>query len=223
MYYAKIHQRFAHLTDGSIAYSDGVHDDVNKVVWSQISVDPSKDVREVLVDYARFFFGHQVSEKVADGILALERNWVGPVEENGGIETTFSYWTNLEIQHPTLKNNWRWQQLLLRAYYDTYVKRRKIREQKLEQQANLILAKASEIGVLQAMENSELRQKIISFCDALFSSIGLQTSVEKYRASGAERGAILDFIDYPLNNRWWLADEFDKIKKMLKWETINML
>ena len=232
VYYAKIHQRFAHLTDGSINYSDGVHDDVNKVVWSQKSVDPSKDVREVLVDYARFFFGQQVSEKVADGILALERNWVGPVEENGGIETTFSYWVNLELQYPNLKNNWRWQQLLLRAYYDTYVKRRKIREQKLEQQANLILAKAGEIGVNKAMEmalakvneadnsleNSALRQKIISYCDALFSSIGLQTSVEKYRASGAERGAILDFIDYPLNNRWWLADEFEKIKKMPKEE-----
>ena len=42
----------------------------------------------------------------------------------------------------------------------------------------------------------------------------MQTSVPKYNASGAERGAILDFIDYPLNNRWWLADEFDKIRKM---------
>ena len=42
----------------------------------------------------------------------------------------------------------------------------------------------------------------------------MQTSVPKYQASGAERGAILDFLDYPLNNRWWLADEFEKIKKM---------
>jgi len=38
--------------------------------------------------------------------------------------------------------------------------------------------------------------------------------VEKYHASGPERGAILDFIDYPLNNRWWLADEFEKVSRM---------
>ena len=60
----------------------------------------------------------------------------------------------------------------------------------------------------------ELRQKIVDYCAALFESIGMQTSVKKYNASGEERGAILDFLDYPLNNRWWLSDEFAKIRKM---------
>jgi len=54
-YYAKVHNRYAALTDGFLAYSDGVHDDVNKVVWSQMAWDPSKDVRQVMVEYARFF------------------------------------------------------------------------------------------------------------------------------------------------------------------------
>ena len=227
-YYAKIHNRFAPLTDGFLSYSDGVHDDVNKVIWSQMSWDPTKDVRDVMVEYARLFFGHAISEQVADGILALERNWVGPVEENGGIETNLAFWKNLENQNPGLKLNWRWQQLIMRAYYDTYVKRRKLYEQKLERQANAVLEKASEIGVLKSMETAlnlvneadkspispELRQKVVDYCEALFKSIGMQTSVPKYQASGAERGAILDFLDYPLNNRWWLADEFEKIKKM---------
>jgi len=227
-YYAKIHNRFAPLTDGFLSYSDGVHDDVNKVIWSQMSWDPTKDVRDVVVEYARLFFGHKISEQVADGILALERNWVGPVEENGGIETTLAYWQNLEIQNPGLKLNWRWQQIVMRAYYDTYVKRRKVYEQKLERRANAILEKSSEIGVLKSMETAlnivneadkspispDVRQKVVDYCEAMFKSIGMQTSVLKYQASGAERGAILDFLDYPLNNRWWLADEFEKIKKM---------
>ena len=227
-YYTKIHNRFAPLTDGFLSYSDGVHDDVNKVIWSQMSWDPTKDVRDVMVEYARLFFGHAISEQVADGILALERNWVGPVEENGGIETTFAFCKNLENQNPGLKLNWRWQQLVMRAYYDTYVKRRKVYEQKLERQANAVLEKASEIGALKSMETAlnivneadkspispELRQKVVDYCEAMFKSIGMQTSVPKYQASGAERGAILDFLDYPLNNRWWLADEFEKIKKM---------
>jgi hypothetical protein len=227
-YYTKIHNRFAPLTDGFLSYSDGVHDDVNKVIWSQMSWDPTKDARNVMVEYARLFFGHTISEQVADGILALERNWVGPVEENGGIETTFAFWKNLENQNPGLKLNWRWQQLIMRAYYDTYVKRRKLYEQKLERQANAVLVKASEIGVLKSMElalnivneadkspiSPDVRQKVVDYCEAMFKSIGMQTSVPKYQASGAERGAILDFLDYPLNNRWWLADEFEKIKKM---------
>jgi hypothetical protein len=227
-YYAKIHNQFAPLTDGFLSYSDGVHDDVNKVIWSQMGYNPTKDVREVLVEYASLFFGHSISEQVADGILALERNWVGPVEENGAVETTFAYWQNLEFKNPGLQLNWRWQQLVMRAYYDTYVKRRKIYEQKLEREANEILLNAKTIGINQSMEqalnrvnladksliNSELRKKIVDYCEALFKSIGMQTSVPKYQASGAERGAILDFIDYPLNNRWWLEDEFKKIKKL---------
>ena len=227
-YYAKIHNQFAPLTDGFLSYSDGVHDDINKVIWSQMAWNPNKEVRDVLAEYASLFFGHAISEQVADGVLALERNWVGPVEENGAIETTFAYWQNLEIKNPSLQFNWRWQQLVMRAYYDTYVKRRKIYEQKLEREANEILGNATTLGVNKSMEMAldrvnladkspvypELRQKIVDYCEALFKSIGMQTSVPKYQASGAERGAIVDFIDYPLNNRWWLEDEFKKIKKL---------
>jgi hypothetical protein len=227
-FYAKVHNRYAPLTDGFLAYSDGVHDDVNKALWSQLAWDSQKDVRQVMVEYARLFYGNSVAELAADGVLALERNWVGPVEENGAIETTFQYWQNLEAKNPGLQANWRWQQMVMRAYYDTYVKRRKLYEQNLEKQANLILLQAKELGAEKAMElalakvnqadllriSPELREKIVIYCEALFQSIGMQTSVPKYQASGYERGAILDFIDYPLNNRWWLADEFEKIKKM---------
>ncbi len=227
-YYAKIHNRFAPFTDGFISYSDGSHDDVNKVVWSQMAWNPGRDVTQVLEDYCRYFFGNSVASEAANGILALERNWVGPIEENGGIETTLSFWKNLEEKHTELKGNWRWQQLVMRAYYDTYIRRRKIYEQNLEKEVNQILAKAPALGSAQAMDEAlsvvckadkelvspELRQKVFDYCEELWKSIGAQTSVKKYNASGPERGAILDYIDYPLNNRWWLADEFDKIRKM---------
>ncbi|MDF5689457.1 hypothetical protein [Aquirufa aurantiipilula] len=227
-YYAKIHNRYAPFTDGFLSYSDGVHDDVNKVIWSQMAWNTEKEVRQVMVEYARYFFGNSVAEAAADGILALERNWVGAIEENGGIETTFAFWQNLEKSHPELKANWRWQQLVMRAYYDTFIKRRKLYEQGLEKEANAVLNQAAKLGAENAMTLAlekvnqadqkpaapELRQKVVDYCEALFQTIGLQTSVSKYKASGAERGAILDFIDYPLNNRWWLQDEFEKIRKM---------
>ncbi len=228
VYYAKIHNRFAPFTDGFLSYSDGCHDDVNKVIWSQMAWDPTRPVRDVLIEYARFFWGSSVAEAGADGILALERNWVGPTEENGGIEATYAFWKNLETKYPELKNNWRWQLLVMRSNYDVFVKRRKAYEQKLEKEANEVLLQAYKIGADKAMEialeivnkgdrepiTNDIRTKIFNYCEALFQSIGLQTSVKKYQASGPERGAILDFIDYPLNNRWWLADEFKKIEKM---------
>jgi len=59
-----------------------------------------------------------------------------------------------------------------------------------------------------------LRDKVVAYCEALYRSVGLQTSVEKYQASGPERGSVLDFLDYPLNNRWWLTDQFKAISAL---------
>jgi len=225
---AKIHSTYAPFTDGFSTYSDGVHDDVNKIIWSMRGWDINLEVRDILRDYCRFFFGPDIAERTADGIFALEQNWVGPIVENGGIETTFAFWQNLERTQPQLENNWRWQQLVLRAYYDTYQRRRKIYEVGLEKQANTILAQAEEIGVNDVMNKAlvivnqadskpiaqDLYTKIVHYCDNLFQSIGLQTSVPKHQASNSQRGCILDFVNYPLNNRWWLKDEFEKIKMM---------
>ena len=67
---------------------------------------------------------------------------------------------------------------------------------------------------VDAAVSPELRTRIYDLCEKLFHSCGLQTSVPKYYASGAERGAFLDFVDYPLNNRWWLEDEFKKVAEL---------
>jgi hypothetical protein len=228
VYYAYLHNWLAPYTDGFISYSDGIHDDVNKVMWSARGWDPQVEVRDVLRDYARVFFRPDLAEPVADGILALEKNWEGSLAENGAVEGTLSSWQALERKAPELKDNWRWQLCLLRSAYDACIHRRLLYETELEKQANAVLAQARQAGVEHAMDDAgrilarattepaapELRRRVVELCDALFRSIGLQTSVKKYQASGAERGAILDYIDYPLNNRWWLEDEFAKIRAM---------
>jgi hypothetical protein len=226
--YAEIYHRYAALSDGFISYSDGVHDDVNKIVWSALAWDRSRDVRGTLIEYARVFFSPAVAEEAADGLLALERNWRGSLAANGGVEATLLYWRSLEKKAPELASNWRWQMCLLRANYDAYVRRRLLQDTKLEVEANEILAQAGERGpdaamgeaskvlnrAVEAPAGADLRARIVDLCDQLFQSIKLQTSVEKYHASGAERGAVLDFVDNPLNNRWWLEDEFAKVRKL---------
>ena len=227
-YYSKIQAASAPLTDGFVSYSDGCQDDVNKVIWSMLSWDNKMEPFDILTDYCRYFFGPDLAIKGAEGINALEEDWVGPIKTNGGIETTFEFWKNLERENPALAGNWRWKMLVLRSYYDTYQHRRKIYEQKLEKESNKILAKAKDIGAENAMSqalemvnqadtkpfNQDLYQKIVQYCDDLFHLIGLQTDVEHYHAANSQRGCILQFVNYPLNNRWWLTDEFKKIKAM---------
>ena len=226
--FAAIHNRFAGYSDGFLSYSDGVHDDVNKTIWSARSWDPALPVRDILVDYARVYFDPAVAQAAADGILALERNWRGPLVMNGAVEATLLAWQALERQAPQMEKQWRWQMCLLRANYDAYIRRRLIRETELEAEANRILAAARTRGADASMDEAmavlnraagrsaapKLRRRIEELCEALFRSIGLQTSVKKYYASGEERGAVLDFVDYPLNNRWWLEDQFRGIRAL---------
>ena len=224
--YASIHNRSAPYSDGFISYSDGIHDDVNKTVYSALSWDPVLSVRDILTDYARVYFRPGIAPEAADAILALERNWHGPLINNGAVEGTLLAWQALERQAPDLSNNWRWQMCLLRANYDSFVRRRLIRESKLERRANEVMVREQDAntGMSAAIEilnravdrptSPELRTRISNLCDDLFHSIGLQTSVPNYHAIGEERGAVLDFVDYPLNNRWWLEDEFAKIRAM---------
>ncbi|MEX2514376.1 MAG: hypothetical protein WD398_15845 [Cyclobacteriaceae bacterium] len=226
--YTRLFRRDSPFTDGFITYSDGTHDDVNKAIWSQLGWDSGKDPATIVAEYTRFFFGPEVGDAAARGIFALEENWDGPILENAAIEETLAMWKKLESDNPLLSGNWRWQQLLMRAYYDAYIRDRLAFEKGLEAEAYKILARADSMGADKAMNEAlqhmqkadnepvsqDLKEKVFEYGEKLFQSIGAQTSVEKYQASGAERGAFLDFIDYPLNNRWWLEDEFDKVRSL---------
>jgi len=145
-YYAKILKEDIRYSNGFLSYSDGINDDVNKVIWNQVAWSPDKDVRDILVEYCQFFFGYDVAQQAADGILALEQNWIGSLIHNETVEETLSLWQELESSHPGLSGNWRWQQLVMRAYYDAYIRARLIYEQKLEKEANTILNRAAELG-----------------------------------------------------------------------------
>lgn len=220
----QIHNRYAGSSIGFLSYSDGVHDDVNKNVFTALGWNPTRAPREILIDYAKLHFSPEHAGAIADALLALERNWRGPLVDNGNVEATLKEWDRLSTQLPRLNTNWRWQMFQLRAVYDAFVRRRQIHERALELQANSELLRegrtadqrieAASAVLASWQSNTDLRQRIVDICERLFQSIGLQTSVRKYQASGAERGAVLDFVDYPLNNRWWLEDEFRKVRAL---------
>lgn len=228
LFFARVFRDTAPFTQGFISYSDGCHDDVNKILWSALAWDSSADPNTILTEYCRLFFGPDAAETAAAGVLAFERNWEGALATNGGVDATFALWKTMEAEHPDLQDNWRWQLCLLRAYYDIYTRKRLIFETQLEDLANDALRAAPTIGADTAMTRAldtlkqadtqrvypEYSNRVEQLCDRLFHSIGLQTSVSKYGASGSERGCVLDFLYYPLNNRWWLEDQVAAVRAL---------
>jgi len=225
LFYADVFAGTAPHTNGFISYSDGCHDDVNKILWSGLAWDSKQQPRDILVEYARCYFGSQDAESVADGILALEQNWNGALRANAGVAATLEQWQTLESAHPELKDNWRWQMLLTRAYYDAYQQLRLARETEQEQQAYAELdpqqnplptdAMHAALAVLSRAQSDpvspDVRNRLFELFADLYDNVRFQSSVEKYHAIHPQRGCMLDFMDYPLNNRFWLEDEFEKV------------
>jgi hypothetical protein len=226
---AAIFRKLQPDTVGFLTYSEGCNDDVNKVIWSALGWDPEANVLDILHQYSRYFIGERYTDDFAQGLLALERNWQGPLLANSSVDVTLSQFQNLErTASPALLKNWRFQQALFRAYYDAYVRHRLIFETDLEARATERLHVAPLVGTLQAMTAAEQvldralngrvaedwRLRIFQLGEALFQSIGMQLSVDKYQAIAIDRGASLDTLDFPLNNRLWLGDRFVRIRKL---------
>jgi hypothetical protein len=214
---------------GFICYSEGCNDDVNKIIWSSLGWNPNAKIIDILRQYGRYFIGDHYDDDFAQGLLALEQNWRGPISANSSVDTTLAQFRAMEKgASPALKLNWRFQQALYRAYYDAYERHRLLYETDLENQAIDRLRSAKELGSGPAMRQAEailgravtnktapdLRARIFELAEALFQSIRMQLSVERYQAISVGRGANLDTIDVPLNNRVWLGEQLQRIGKI---------
>jgi hypothetical protein len=224
-----IFQRYRDNSAGVITYSEGCNDDVNKALWSALCWNPDAQPIDTLRDFARYFIGDEHADDSAQGLLALERNWRGPLLTNDAVTSTLEQFQKLEATaDPRMLRNWRFQQALYRAYYDAYLHRRLIEETAQEAATMEVLQSAREIGVARALDQAErildrasmeakcdpLTARVNELAEALFQSVGMQLSVSKYKAIDVDRGANLDQLNVPLNNRVWLKRRFAGIRKL---------
>jgi len=218
------HNLYAEDTAGFVAYSDGAHDDFNKVLWSALGWDPARRPEDIAAEYARVFFGSNEAERGAQALLGLEANWRGPVEDNTHIDGTLSLWRGLDAAWSGDAPNWRLQMYLKRALYDHLVQQRYLTERQQELDALESLRETQDIpaAIARAREildeantspaAAKIAEEITRLGHALRESIGYQLSIHPpFHASNAERGAVLDYLDEPLNNRRWLEVQFQAI------------
>lgn len=235
---AHIHNLFMDLADGCITYSEGVNDDVNKAIWSARLWDPRCSVRNVLVEYGRAYISSELAEEIAEGLLALERNWQGALLGNRRPRLTLNLWKHIwQAAGKEGQTNWRLQMAYFRAVYDVFVQLRLEGEHEQEESALKALLQAQRIGAETAAQQARdilsktftapeldvMRREILSLGEALWKSIGMQMSVSRYHADGAERGAVLDTMDEPLNNRLWILAEIDKALRLPPAEQVPAL
>lgn len=227
-----IFRHYAPYMNGFVTYSEGVNDDVNKFIWSALGWSAKADPTETLREYARYFAGSDGfrADAFARGILALEKNWDGPLATNDGVDATLRQFELMRnAATPAQAGDWRFEAALFRAFTDAYERHRLLIVTAQEQRALGDLASADHAGSAVTMRQAEealnadppelaafrpWRNAIEDLAGRLFHDIGLQLSVAKYGASAIDRGATLDTVDVQLNDRVWLEREFTRIREM---------
>lgn len=85
-------------------------------------------------------------------------------------------------------------------------------------QSNVLVALDEAEALLDRSETDRAgekwRTRVFELGAALYQSGRMQVSVPKYAAKRVTRGAHLDLIDYPLNNRWWLKRQFARLREL---------
>ena len=213
---ARVHNATAPMTEGFIAYNHtGCNNDLEKFVFSAMAWDPNTDLNQMLGEYGKVFFGDELADDVAKGLLMLEDNWTGPIEQNDQIEKTLAHWQEIARRYGDTSDNWRLGLYLYRATIDAWIKRKHDAEMQYEMQAYQALKQAQSDGVEAAIDaaRTALAKVDTEFPPKQKRKAQLKAfGLDKYE--DRELSQVLDNLYYALNDRQWLEMEFENILAM---------
>ena len=215
-----IHNRYAKLGVGSLTYSEGTNDDLNKFFWLMQDWDSSRSAEECVMDYARYFFGAELAADYTKGSFMLERNMEGPLAENEAILATLAHWHQLEARADaaTLRNP-RFLMPLLRAHYDAYIYKRWLHELDIEQRAYQKLAEAAKRGAQRTINETRKILAEVSQCpDPALRKRVNELYAAVYRDEPRwtmeyQHCPLMDQIDRPLADSEWIEYSLTQIEQ----------
>jgi hypothetical protein len=213
---ARIHNMTAASTEGFIAYNHtGCNNDLDKFVFSAMAWDPNTDLNQMLREYGKVFFGDELADDVAQGLLMLEDNWTGPIAENGRIEKTLEHWKDIARRSGKVTSNWRVELFLYKAFIDAFTKRKYTLEMQYQEQAYKALKRADKDGVESAIRSA---RAALAHIDTEFpTKEQLKEELQSWglgKYEDKELSEVLDNLYYAFNDRQWLEVEFEKILAM---------
>lgn len=120
----KLWRQSEHLLDGGLPYSEGIFDDINKVIISGFYWD-GRSYKETLCDYIGFEYSKEVMDDVLKMIELIEKNHTLTMISKRGpadLEIAGAAWDlarKIDGMLPDkAKKSWRWRILYLRPFLD---------------------------------------------------------------------------------------------------------
>lgn len=108
-----------HLLHGGFPYSEGIFEDLNKVIVSRFYWDKQTGAEQAVRECVAYEFGAQVTDQVTEAIYLLERNYTQATQQAPEVSRA---WELLQAADSCLdrraRASWRWRILYLRGLID---------------------------------------------------------------------------------------------------------
>ena len=116
---------------GGFPYSEGIYEDINKVMCAQIWWDPKKPTTDTVREYIAFWFSPDVVDDVSRAIAIMEPNLERSREDKDGVtrfilthtdgaDDAYRLVTKADGKLPeAVRKSWRWRIIYLRALIDS--------------------------------------------------------------------------------------------------------
>jgi hypothetical protein len=127
------------ILSGGIPYSEGIFEDMNKAICSQLFWEPERPAIETEKEYIAFYFSPAVVDGVVRAVEIMERNLERKREEKDGVvrwvmKNTEGTEEALRLigeaekaLTPRVRRSWRWRLLAVRALVDSELARNDFR------------------------------------------------------------------------------------------------
>lgn len=230
--FKRIHDMHKGYVLGSITYSEGIHDDVVKMIWGNLDYQDEFPVEEIIKDYVRVFIDPDLDEELSQVILNLEKSWEGKILENENIDCLYQKMKAIDQRvSEDVKDNYRYQMLLLRVLGDYQTKIRYQHDQELEKKAYEILGRSEgdSFSIIKEVRNVlnktytepvgvEERFWMQRLSDTLYEKCCIQLTTSRHRGQATGRGAWLDTLNMALNDYQWIQSKLSRIEKLVSEE-----
>lgn len=121
--YYRVFQSIMPFAEGDIIYSEGYHDEFHQYMWNRLLWNPNRALEDIMMEYARLYFGPDAAPDMVQAMLQLEQNLEASLATNEGIDRYYllvraAGW---KIPPHLMRDNHRWRLHMQKAALDKYV------------------------------------------------------------------------------------------------------
>lgn len=103
---------------GGFPYSEGIYEDINKVICSQLYWDPERPATDTVKEYAAFEFSPEVADDMTEIVRLFEKNHLRDQIGESAV-TAYQLLKKAETKlTPQARSAWRWRLFCIRAAID---------------------------------------------------------------------------------------------------------